>query len=233
MRRCLISLIAALVLPVWGSAQTGVPPFGSFTKGQFDLVNNANANAIFAIPITSSPGRGLNLNFSVVYNSQVWAPQFNGAGALAWTPVGGWLLTSPTGQTLYQLTTTYGQCGRLGEGYTQTYNFTGYEYTDPLGTMHPFNLLVRETYNSCTDTTTYSGTYSGYATDASGYYASISDPSVSLHPSITNKSGAVIPSSGDTITDANGNFISPGGGGWVDSAGRTALKIITGTSSIQ
>jgi hypothetical protein len=68
MRRYSLSILALLVLPMGCLAQTGVPPFGSFTKGQFDLVNNLNANVVFSIPITSSPGRKLDLSFSAVYN---------------------------------------------------------------------------------------------------------------------------------------------------------------------
>ena len=34
-------------------AQTGTPPFGSFSGGPFDTVNNANLNVHFAIPIFS------------------------------------------------------------------------------------------------------------------------------------------------------------------------------------
>ena len=242
MRRYSVSILALLVLPICGFAQTGIPPFGSFTKGQLDLVNNANANVIFSIPITSSLGRGLNLNLSAVYNSQVWAPQINGAGAMAWTQVAGWLLNSPTGQILYQYTTTYGQCGRLGEGYTQTTFINGYTYIDPVGTVHPFNISVEEAYSSCTDTTTYSGTYTGYATDRSGYYASISNPANSIIPTITSKSGVVISTSLMTITDPNGNvlsgkYVTPPPGttelDWTDTLGHTALKIITGSTSIQ
>src|SRR6266581_4521082 len=235
MRRYLFSALAVFVFPIFGFAQTGVPPFGSFTRGRFDLINNSNANVIFAIPIMSSPGRGLNLNFSVVYNSQVYAPRFSGGGALVWTPVHpfnfGWF-TSLAGQTSYQFSSTGNSCGRVGDGgYTTTTTYNGYTYVDPLGTIHPLPISVREFYSSCTGSTTYSGSYSGNATDGSGYYASISDPSVSLDPTITTKSGVVmIASSGNTITDANGNFISGGG---IDTAGRTALKVISGTNSIQ
>lgn len=242
MGRYSLCILALLVFPVLGFAQTGLPPFGSFSKGQFDVINDSYLNAIFAIPIISSPGRRLNLDFSAVYNSQVWAPEVNGAGALAWTQVAGWLLTSPTGQILNQVTTTYGQCGRLGSGYTQTTIINGYRYIDPLGTIHPFNISVREVYSSCTGNTTYSGTYAGYATDNSGYYASIANPANSTIPTITSKSGVVISTSLMTITDPNGNVISgiyvtppPGSTEtvWTDTAGRTALKIISGSTSIQ
>jgi RHS repeat-associated protein len=238
MRRYLVSITVVLVLSVCASAQTGVPPFASFSQGQFAAINNGNLNGFFAIPITSSPGRGLNLNFSAVYNSQVWAPEVNGGGALAWTPVAGWSLTSPTGSIQYQVGTTGGSCGRLGSGYTQTTTFFGYIYTDPLGTLHPFNISVQEVYSSCTGNTTYSGNYSGYATDASGYYASISNPATSIIPTIISKSGTSISITAMTITDPNGNFISGryvsgSETDWTDSAGRVALKVLTTSTYVK
>lgn len=240
MRRYLAFGLAALVLSACSFAQTGTPPFASFSQNQFSALNNGNLNSIFTIPVMSSPGRGLSLNVNAVYNSQVWFPAANGGGALAWTPFGGWLLTSPIGYVTYQATTTTGSCGRLGEGFTQTTIYTGYVYTDALGTLHGFgtSLFVREFYNSCTDTTTYSGTYSGFATDLSGYHASISNPAVSLIPMITSKSGVQISTSDMKVTDANGNFVSGAivSGSetdWTDSAGRLALKVITSGTSVQ
>src|ERR1700730_17919029 len=243
MRRYSLSILALFVLPTCCFAQTGIPPFGSFTKGQFDLVNNGNANVIFSIPIVSSPGRKLDLNFSAVYNSQVWVPQINGAGAMAWAHVGGWLLDNTTGQIQSSYQTTYGACGRYGDGgYTTNTLFYGYKYIDPLGTVHPFDISAREIYISCTDTTTYSGTYFGYAADGSGYYASISNPANSNTPTITTKSGTVISTSLMSITDTNGNFLSglyatppPGTTetDWIDTVGRRALKVISGSTSIQ
>jgi RHS repeat-associated protein len=235
MRRYLVLALTLLALPKHAFAQTGTPPFASFSQSQFALINNGNLNSIFTIPVMSGSGRGLPLNFSAAYNSQVWAPEVNGAGALAWTPVAGWLLTSPIGQVTYQSNITTGSCGHLGQGYTDTTIYSGYVYEDPLGTLHPFSLRVEEVYSSCTGNTTWSGTYSGYATDASGYYASIANPSVSRMPTITSKSGVAISTSAMTITDTNGNVISGAYNGayetdWTDSAGRLALKIITSST---
>lgn len=147
MRRYFISIVVGLLLPFCCLAQTGVPPFASFSQNQFAMINNGNLNGIFTIPIMSSPGRGISLNLNAVYNSQVWTPEANGAGALAWTNLGGWLLNSPIGEVSYQVGTTTGSCGAHGDGgYTQTTTYTGYTYTDPVGTIHPFGsvLLVRK-----------------------------------------------------------------------------------------
>src|SRR5215467_2430290 len=101
MRRYLFSILAALAIPISAFAQTGTPPFGSFSRSRFDLVNNANANVVFAIPVVSSPGRG-TLSFSAIYNSQIYSRMLNGAQAVQWTPVAGWLLTSLTGSVNFQ-----------------------------------------------------------------------------------------------------------------------------------
>lgn len=228
MRRYLISIAAALLAPLATFAQIGMPPFGSFTQTGLATTNNQDLNGIIAIPVVSSPGRGLPLDFSIVYNSQVWRPYNN-----TWGQYGGWL-NSLTGSVFELVTTNTGYCDRQGDLTYYTY-LNGYQYQDQLGTLHPFNLSVTETYNSCTDQTTYSGTYSGYATDNSGYYALIANPAVSTTPTITTKAGVLISTTGfGKITDPNGNFISGGTGGvWTDSAGRATLKIVSSSTSIQ
>ena len=40
-------------------SSTGIPPFSSWSGGQFDNVNIGNLNVHFSIPIVHKPGRGL------------------------------------------------------------------------------------------------------------------------------------------------------------------------------
>src|SRR5580658_2001550 len=134
MRRYMISMVMILFSPVCIFAQTGAPPFASFSQNQFAAINNGNLNTIFTIPIMSSPGRGSSLNISAVYNSQVWTPVINGG----WLLTGGWVFNFPMGYVSYAVNTTDGSCGRLGSGYTETTTFSSYVYTDPMGTAHPF-----------------------------------------------------------------------------------------------
>ena len=78
-------LLVALILVSWTSAQaqtTGFPPYGSFAAGRFDAVNRQNLNVNFAIPVVSTPGRGIDFGFSIVYDSLIWR-QSGGA----WVPV--------------------------------------------------------------------------------------------------------------------------------------------------
>lgn len=79
----------------------------------------------------------------------------------------------------------------------------------------------------------YSKYLTGYSADGGGYYANISSPTA---PIVYSPTGVRITSTG-TLTDSNGNQItktavSSSETDWTDSAGRTALKIITnGTAS--
>src|SRR6266481_6848875 len=143
MRRYLLSILAFLVLPVSGSAQTGLPPFGSLDRIGIEVRNNQDLNVLLEIPVMSSPGRGgLNLGFNVVYNSSIWTNLFN-----AWQPnnnnaVWGWTTSYSGGQSTYQVQTGHSRCGFIDgspayNDYTTNKNF---KYVDPLGTPHSFNI---------------------------------------------------------------------------------------------
>src|SRR6267378_2460472 len=238
MRRYLVSVLALLALALCAHAQnpaTGFPPYGSFDRGQFDTVNLQDLNFNFAIPIATSPGRGMDFNFAIVYNSLNWAIVNN-----AWTPVlnsnWGWQLSSPTGQVSYKLLHGHQRCGFIDgvPAYIDTTTYNGYQYVDPLGTIHAFSIFYRDQYNECTQIDTITATYTGYATDGSAYHSDISvDPTA---PAIVSPAGIVVGNS--FLRDTNGNSITSsnpqsGETDWTDTAGHIALKIISGTSSIQ
>jgi hypothetical protein len=238
MRRYLISLLAILALPACALSQTGFPPFASIDRSRFDSRNDQNMNVNFGLPIMASPGRGMTLNLSAFYNSLTWVPK-NIAGTIYWTiaPQGnfGWQLNSPIGNTSYQYSSTRTRCGFVDgvATYTYVYTYSNYVYVDPYGTQHTFNIYQQETVNNCTGSDTFQGTYTGYANDLSGLFASIAvDPT---NPVVTTKSGIAITNT--TQTDTNGNYISSsspsGETDWTDSAGRLALKIIGGNTSTQ
>ena len=59
-----LSVLLGLSMAVPGLAQNtavavGLPPFGTFSGGPFDFVNNANLNVHFEIPVVNKAGRGL------------------------------------------------------------------------------------------------------------------------------------------------------------------------------
>src|SRR5208337_5131447 len=97
-----------LVAPA-ASAQvaTGTPPFGSFSGSSFDIVDEADANFFFAIPMLNKAGRGMPFSYSIAYNSSVWVP-YNSSGTAVWTPVPGWgwggVTSASTGYVAYQVT---------------------------------------------------------------------------------------------------------------------------------
>jgi len=61
-------LMLLFALPSFAQVQTGTPPFGSFSGGP-DVINNANLNAHWAVPIFHKPGRGINFSYDLVYES--------------------------------------------------------------------------------------------------------------------------------------------------------------------
>jgi RHS repeat-associated protein len=237
MRRTLILGLVVLTLPAIASSQTGLPPFGSIDQVGLEYRNNQDLNVLLAIPITSSPGRGgLNLNFSVVYNSSIWANVYG-----TWEPNSnnaffGWSTGFNSGSVTYKYTTTQRLCNRnQGDAtYIYTWTYQNYVYFDALGTSHPLPLYWQEVENDCLQTDTTTGTFSGSASDGSGYLSSItiSDP---VDVRILGRGGISLGPA--TITDTNGNYMSSTTNGseidWTDSAGRVALKTITGTSSTQ
>jgi RHS repeat-associated protein len=244
MRRYLVSILAAFLLPVCAWPQTtGLPPFGSLDQVGLETRNNQDLNILLAIPIMSSPGRnGLDLNFSVVYNSSIWTKQ---VGTNVWVPNNsvvppwGWATTYSAGSTNYRTTTGHTRCNSCFQGdgcqYIDTTETINYTYTDPLGTVHSFGgVYYEDQYDECTGTDTQSGTFSGYASDGSGYLIDI-DPNSGAIVSLFAKNGFQI--SPGKLIDPNGNYISSSTNGsetdWTDSAGRVALKVITGTSAIQ
>ena len=241
MRRYLLPALVACLLPICAWPQTtGLPPFGSLDQVGLETRNNQDLNILLAIPIMSSPGRnGFDLNFSMVYNSSVWR-----RSGSAWGLANGWSTVYSVGNTNYSTRTGHVKCSKtcpLGEGcqYIDTTTSDNYTYTDPMGTVHSFPLSYEEQYNECTGDDTFSGTFTGYATDGSGYLMNIDSTSGDII-SLVAKNGFRIttPQMGiPRLTDLNGNYISSSTTGsetdWTDSAGRVALKVVTGASSIQ
>ena len=240
MRFRLLCIVGAFLVPLCANAQTGLPPFGSLDRIDFETRNNQNLNIVLAIPIASSTGRGFNLDFSIVYNSINWAP-----GGGGWYPAYtsnpnaqfGWQTTFNPSQTTFVTTNSQGTCGHIGgdTGATFTTKQNLYKYIDAYGTAHPFAVWWQDTYSECTGNDTYTGTFTGYAADGSGYYISIGGTTGTVQ-TLLSKDGYNLATNGKII-DPNGNYISAstqsGETDWTDSVGRIALKVITGASAIQ
>src|SRR5712692_6365356 len=146
MKRYAFLLPAFVLLAVPALAQgpaTGFPPYGSFEAGRFDAVNLQNLNVNFSFPIVHTPGRGLDFNFAVVYDTLIWTKVNN-----AWVPVTdangnptwGWKTKTPFGAV--KLDSNIDRCLYLDDyGVPQTEyttRYDNYRYLDPAGTVHPF-----------------------------------------------------------------------------------------------
>jgi hypothetical protein len=212
------------------AAQTGLPPFGSFTSGGFDTVNNRNLNVVFSIPIASSAGRGLPLNLNLTYNSLIW---YNSGSTWFPAPSWGWQKDFPAGGSV-SYTTYSSNPVKCYQGSSFTWviitTYKNYAYTDALGTSHGFPVDYWE--SDCPLGGQYNGgTYPpAHATDGSGYLlsAAYNNPVV-LGPNGQHESGGTF-----TASDVNGNYVTKTAvtcngcveTDWTDSVGHTALKII-------
>ena len=225
----LISLLLVPSLSLAQSAATGLPPFGSLERGAFDTVNRQDLNVNFAIPIVSSHARGSDFNFSVVYDTLIWqrvgtawVPVTDPTGAAIW----GWKRNFPTGFTNYSSVSAV--CDTVPP--THYPRYFNYVYTDGAGTKHSFPINAYAP-NNCDLNPQLPASAS--ASDGSGFFLSTTN---GQNPKITAAAGTAI--SGTGWTDTNGNFISAtvvnsSETDWKDTAGHTALKIVTAASSIQ
>jgi RHS repeat-associated protein len=199
------------------------------------MVNRQNANVYFAIPIVSSPGRGMNFDFSLIYNSSFWGnsgsawlpgADSNGYPAWGWstTKFAGGSVSHQSAQSQCRYWDTIGTPHWAYQYTTQYYNFV---YTDGSGAVHNFDIDYFSSATNCD----YSpvGPYSATAEDGSG----ISYNPVGNALIFPDGTGLI----GTSFADPNGNKISPSTTGsetdWTDTVGRIALKIIVNSSDTQ
>src|SRR5713226_1400636 len=170
-------------------AQTGFPAFGSFERSGFDAVNRQNLNAVFVIPIMSTPGRGQSFQYALINNSLlwtksggVWTPVTDASGSPTW----GWNYGPAghgVGQLLYGYVSSQAKCrfvdpntGFIDTAYYTVNTWSNFRYKDWLGSVHPFNVSYTVTISNNTVETycdIWSGTtgpVTGYSTDNTGFY---------------------------------------------------------------
>lgn len=207
---------------------TGTPPFGTFGGGPFDVINLANLNAHFAIPVVDKAGRGIPFDYALSYDSSVWYPA-GVAGAEVWTPVTNWGWRGQTEALIgYVTEATYQLTCRTHDNPPQTDTYNRYRYTayhDNLGVNHALNLMTQEV-NPCLGT---GGIESAAETLADGSGTTIS---VDTSPSatVTSKGGQttyppLLPVGSGKAYDPNGNYLSTTGSSFVDTLGQTPLSI--------
>jgi YD repeat-containing protein len=205
----LLALALLAVRPASAQVATGFPPYGSFSGGPFDTVNNANLNVHFSVPVENKAGRDVPFNYDLSYDSAIWMPT-GSTGSQTWTLVGqasslapGWRGFTEAYIGYYTYTTTQYPCyvGQTNYPYPVYSNFT---YHDPQGTVHVFNISTNLASQCGSAVTSGSAT----ATDGSG-----------LFMSVTNYTGAVIYTRAGDIIQAPVNATSGAASSFTDSNG--------------
>ncbi len=237
MRSSCISLVMALLVSAGASAQvaTGTPPFGSFSGGPFDTVNQANLNVHFGIPILSKAGRGLPFHYVMDYESSFWV-----VSGSKWQPTNagnwGWRAQSEALTGTVPVYATLGYCfftdPNSGQRYKNPYptkTYTG--YSDPGGTFHPARIVTTDGSQNCDIPVNPVYTGNASATDGSGYLVTVDETS---NPNVVVKtrSGVTIPGPGTgsgAMIDTNGNQLTTNVSGstttFTDTLGKTVLTV--------
>ena len=136
-----LALLTAQMAPA-SNAIPGLPPFGSFSGGPFDIVDNANLNVHFAFPVLGKSGRGLPLNYQRRYDS--WTYELNLGSA--WTPrqTFGWAIIT---ESLLGMVANWPAQGSCTIGQTVYYYtiYSHWHYAQPANPGHDvmFDNLVR------------------------------------------------------------------------------------------
>lgn len=212
----------------------GDPSFGVNVPVPNGYINIGNGNLHLEFPLATLKQRGdLKLNERLVYDSRIWdIVHYSG---YYWWPLNipnaqlGWRYvqgneTGTLGVSASQIQDTSCWNGTYNDPYTITTTY--YSWTDPQGTVHPFSayLTSEDVPYGCQGVQggpAASG-YSGYATDASGYFATVTtDAYGNANVTVKDNSGTqVYPQ----VIDRYGNYWSSDGNqNLIDDLGRTPV----------
>jgi RHS repeat-associated protein len=194
-------------------AQQTLPPFGSFSGNDFDVVSLQNGNLHVSIPLISLRQRGgNNASFRYIFDTPVYYKHYFLSGTRVETSIKadtnsfiGWRETSPWAWVGLGPTQVTVKCA-AGNGT----GFTNYAISDPDGATHIFALF--KDLSVCGNSVT-----SGPALDDSGIIADVSGSSTVVH----FKNGDTLTAS---IEDTNGNIYSPSS----DTVNRAILTEVDG-----
>jgi len=249
-----LAAIATLLLAPTASAQTyvttGTPPFGSFS-GVPDIIDNANLNVHYTIPILQKAGRGTDFSYSLGYDSSIWY-QVNNGSKIVWLPVPAWGwsqgLASGGAYVLYSIAYQSASCGPPGYGYSyDEWTFSNFTFYDSVGTPHYFPAsatYIQDNGGTLGCPTPGSSDPNGIVAQADVYTISLGPAgagSISMNslngpsggsinvPFVTTPPGLSVPTS--SVTDRNGNKITVSNGVYTDTLDTTALTIANGTTT--
>jgi len=212
---------------------TGTPPFGSFSGGPFDTINNGNLNVHFSIPVVNKAGRGLAFNYNLSYDNSVWYP-VGSSGNQSWQPLYNWgwhgWSDAETGYMAFSSATTYctytppGGTPQQVPEYVVLNNFI---YYDTWGAAHAFpgaNIIWANSGICPSGTSTYD--VHAVATDGSGYIWNGQNWNLTNPQGYTFQPPFEVPTGAGSVSDANGNTISnTSSGTFTDTLGLTALTV--------
>ncbi len=164
-RLFLFVALALLVGVTPAQVTTGAPPFGSYSGGP-DIVNNANLNVHWTIPVLHKSGRGTNFTYDLSYDSSVWYP-VGVSGSQTWQPATnfGWrgqteVLAGYVSATVTQVSVCNGQ-GSL-------YTASNWVYHDSFGVPHAF-LGNTQSQRGSLNCNRFDTSLTALAQDGSGY----------------------------------------------------------------
>jgi RHS repeat-associated protein len=225
--------------------QTGNPTFSTQIPIENGFINVNNGDIHIEIPLATHAQRGsLQLNERLVYDSRIWKIIQNGS-SYSWQPtnvpnsMGGWAFYSGIGSGTVSYSTYESSVSCYGT--IPYYVYWYFNWTDPQGTQHAFPGVETQYYNSgsvppnCTQSNVGISNYptsGGYASDGSGYYASVSNfTNVVIYDSQGNQYNPSIiennpPPTTAEISDSNGNYWSQdSNGNLIDTLGRTPVLV--------
>jgi len=209
------------------TSETGLPPFGSFQGGKFDLVSLENGNLHIEMPIYSVHQRAFpDKTYNFVYDIPGWEidksptspTTFQWVVAPAPHQLSGWhLLANLVGPWHVDHDIVAKTCTYVVDGFTYTQNYnvhTNYVLTDTHGTTHPFEVRhVDQPGSGCADPVGNQNT--GVALDGSGIMIAIGSNGYSTTISMPNDYGPLngnsFATSGISETDqndGNGNLVA-------------------------
>jgi len=235
-RVLILSILLALTsFQTLGQAQTGTPVFGSFGGGS-DVINLANLNSHWTIPILHKFGRGRNFNFDLTYDSSVWVP-VGSSGNTSWQPVSNWgWATSDAGLGFIVQTELSGVVNICNGQFFATTFTNSWSYVDAVGTVHPFPGTNQSTSPSSSPCGNYPNNgFTATATDGSGYTITVFGNSVtslysadgSLINAPVNQNFGAMTGSTSSIQDRNGNKITTDGNGHFYDTLSSTVAVLT------
>ncbi|MBS1801304.1 MAG: hypothetical protein JSS95_15945, partial [Acidobacteria bacterium] len=224
--------VAAIHSATAQTPATGLYSFGSFDNRGFDSINIGNLNIHFEIPLVSKPGRGVNFDYRMVYDSLHWTPSLV-SGTQTWAPGDGFGFRGQLSGSLYVGYVTFGTfVGPTcydGSNYIRSTKFANWVYHDPYGRNHKFNLT--HTFCGVNDDGVFTG--DGSTNNGSGYFLGPDAANGNLDGYVHGRNGFLLDApvnpttqTPSSVTDTNGNTINNNGSGvFTDTLGTTALTI--------